>query len=61
MVNLLLNKPKFISNRTVPTKEQILVPETLLKKRKVRIEDEEKRKDELAKKRKVCGLHVRKR
>ncbi|CAG8450991.1 5272_t:CDS:2 [Paraglomus occultum] len=37
---------------TVPTKEQILVPETLLKKRKARAEDEAKRKEELAKKRK---------
>jgi large subunit ribosomal protein L7e len=40
-------------HRTVPTHDQILVPETLLKKRKSQEKQREQRSAELAKKRKV--------
>jgi hypothetical protein len=53
VTNLLMNKSNSISNRTVATREQILVPETLLKKRKDRLGQEEKQKEVLAKRRKV--------
>lgn len=44
---------------TVPTEDQILVPETLLKKRKSQEKEREARSAELEKKKKVCALlHV---
>jgi len=44
---------KLISNRTVATVDQILVPETLLKKRKSQEKAREERSAELEKKKKV--------
>ena len=44
-------------NRSVPTADQILVPETLLKKRKSQEKAREEKSAELEKKKKVCG-HV---
>jgi hypothetical protein len=41
-------------NRSVPTHDQILVPETLLKKRKSQEKAREERSAELEKKKKVC-------
>lgn len=40
--------------RSVPTENQILVPETLLKKRKSQEKQREERSAELEKKKKVC-------
>jgi hypothetical protein len=41
-------------NRSVPTVDQILVPETLLKKRKSQEKAREEKSAELEKKKKVC-------
>lgn len=40
--------------RSVPTEDQILVPETLLKKRKSQEKQREERSAEIEKKKKVC-------
>lgn len=40
--------------RSVPTEDEILVPETLLKKRKSQEKEREERSAELEKKKKVC-------
>lgn len=45
-----------IINRSVPTHDQILVPETLLKKRKSQEKAREERSAELEKKKKVCRI-----
>lgn len=42
-------------NRTVPTQDQILVPETLLKKRKANEKTTEERASEAAARKKVCS------
>ena len=44
---------RLIQNRSVPTADQILVPETLLKKRKSQEKAREERSAELEKKKKV--------
>jgi large subunit ribosomal protein L7e len=44
---------RLIRNRSVPTTDQILVPETLLKKRKSQEKAREERSAELEKKKKV--------
>jgi large subunit ribosomal protein L7e len=44
---------KFLKHRSVPTKNDILVPETILKKRKSQEKEREQRATELDKKRKV--------
>jgi hypothetical protein len=45
---------RLISSRSVATVDQILVPETLLKKRKSQEKAREERSAELEKKKKVC-------
>ena len=45
------------SRRSVPTKDEILVPETVLKKRKSQEKEREQRAAELEKKRKVSQYH----
>jgi hypothetical protein len=45
-------------NRSVPTADQILVPETLLKKRKSQEKAREEKSAELEKKKKVRGVVV---
>jgi large subunit ribosomal protein L7e len=48
---------RLIRHRSVPTADQILVPETLLKKRKSQEKAREERTAELEKKKKVsCGF-----
>ncbi len=42
-----------VLNRSVPTKDEILVPETLLKKRKSQEKEREQRSADLQKKKKV--------
>jgi hypothetical protein len=49
----ILTLPFLAKHRSVPTEEQILVPETLLKKRKSQEKQREERQAELQKKKKV--------
>ena len=49
----MLTSSFFRLHRTVPTEDQILVPETLLKKRKSQEKQREERSAELAQKKKV--------
>ena len=49
---------RLIENRSVPTADQILVPETLLKKRKSQEKAREERSAELEKKKKVRQLFI---
>ena len=44
-------------HRTAPTKDQVLVPETLLKKRKSQEKAREQRSAEIEKRKKVCHIH----
>lgn len=48
---------KYLINRSVPTKNDILVPETILKKRKSQEKEREQRAADLDKKRKVGLLN----
>jgi large subunit ribosomal protein L7e len=49
---------RLIRNRSVPTADQILVPETLLKKRKSQEKAREERSAEFEKKKKVRGYFI---
>ena len=45
-----------LQHRSVPTKDEILVPETLLKKRKSQEKERAEKSKEREAKKKVCGL-----